>query len=237
MTPVKLLLTGAILLAAAGATSMANAQTPTAAPDPNAPVYVVSYIDVSQASKAPAMTLLKQFRAACAKEDGNQRCEAAQRMEQQNEFVMLEIWKDQKSFQAHSRGSGAQFRDRLKPMLTSPYDERVHTPFAVVPPQPAPTGRIIYSITHIDVMPPLLAEAGPLLRPMAEASRKDAGNGRFEVLQELAPRANHFTFVEIWSNKRQLESHQALPRTVQFRDKLQPLLGALYDERLYKVLD
>jgi hypothetical protein len=28
-----------------------------------------------------------------------------------------------------------------------------------------------------------------------------------------------------------------LPRTVQFRDKLQPLLGALYDERLYKVLD
>jgi quinol monooxygenase YgiN len=237
MTPVKLLLMGAILLAAASATSMANAQTPAAAPDPNAPVYVVSYIDVSQASKAQAMTVIKQFRTACAKENGNLRCETAQRLEQQNEFVVLEIWKDQKSFQAHSTGSGAQFRDRLKPMLTSPYDERVHTPFAVVPPQPAPAGRIIYTITHIDVMPPRLAEAGPLLRPMAEASRKDAGNGRFEVLQALAPRSNHFTFVEIWSNKRQLESHQALPRTVQFRDKLQPLLGALYDERLYKVLD
>jgi len=237
MTPLKLLLTGAILLATASATSMANAQTPVAGPDPNTPVYVVGYIDVSQASKAQAMTLLKQFRTACAKEDGNQRCEAVQRMEQQNEFAVLEIWKDQKSYQAHSTGPGAQFRDRLKPMLTSPYDERVHTPFAVVPPQPAPAGRIIYAITHIDVIPPLLAEAGPLLRPMAEASRKDAGNGRFEVLQQLAPRTNHFTFVEIWANKRQLENHQALQRTIQFREKLQPLLGALYDERLYKVLD
>ena len=72
---------------------------------------------------------------------------------------------------------------------------------------------------------------------MAEASRKDAGNGRFEVLQQVAPRTNQFTFVEIWSNKRQLETHQALQRTIQFRDKLQPLMSALYDERLFKVLD
>ena len=237
MMPLKLLLTGTIVLAAVSAASLANAQAPAATPNPNAPVYVVGYIDVAQASKSQAINLLKQFRTACAKEDGNQRCEAAQRMEQQNEFVMLEIWKDQKSFQAHSTGPGAQFRDRLKPMLTSPYDERVHSALSVTPPQPAPSSRIVYAVTHIDVIPPRLAEAPPLLTPMAEASRKDAGNGRFEVLQQLPPRTNHFSFVEIWSNKRQLEAHQALPRTVQFRDKLQPLLGALYDERLYKVID
>jgi|EndMetStandDraft_3_1072993.scaffolds.fasta_scaffold357885_1 quinol monooxygenase YgiN len=237
MMPLKLLLTGAIVSAVVSAVSMANAQTPPATPNPNAPVYVVGYIDVAQASKSQAMTLLKQFRTSCAKEEGNQRCEVAQRMEQQNEFVVLEVWKDQKSFQGHSTGPGAQFRDRLKPMLTSPYDERVHTALSVTPPQPAPAGRIVYTVTHIDVIPPRLSEAAPLLTPMAEASRKDPGNARFEVLQQLAPRTNHFSFVEIWLNKRQLEAHQALPRTVQFRDKLQPLLGALYDERLYKVLD
>lgn len=213
----------------------ANAQAP--APDPAAPVYVIGYIDVQNAVKPQAMALLKQFRTACAREDGNQRCEVVQRMEQQNEFATLEIWKDQASFQAHAKGAGAQLRDRLKPILGSPYDERVHTGFAITPPQPAPSGRIVYAITHIDVIPPRLTEAPPVLTSMAEASRKDAGNGRLEVLQQLAPRTNHFSIVEIWSNKRQLEAHQALPRSIQFREQLQPLIGALYDERLYKILD
>src|SRR5262245_27539776 len=99
MTPVKLLLASVITMSAA---TMANAQAPAPQADPNAPVYVVAYIDIVQASKAQAMNLLKQFRTSCAREEGNQRCEAAQRMEQQNEFVVLEIWKDQKSFQTHS---------------------------------------------------------------------------------------------------------------------------------------
>jgi quinol monooxygenase YgiN len=235
MTSLKLLLT-TIALAAAGAAFAANAQTP-AAPNPNAPVYVVGYIDVAQASKAHAMNIIKQFRVACAKESGNQRCEAAQRMEQQNEFVVLEIWKDQKSFETHNKGPGAQFRDRLKPLLTSPYDERIHTAKSVMPPQPAPSGRVVYAVTHIDIALPRVADALALLIPMAEASRRDAGNSRFEVLQQVAPATTQFTLVEIWSNKRQLEAHQALPRTIQFRNRLQPLMEALYDERLYKVLD
>ena len=184
------------------------------------------------------MTLLKQFRANCAKEDGNQRCEVAQRMEQQNEFVVLEIWKDQKSFQAHSTGPGAQFRDTLKPMLGSPYDERVHTAMSVVAAATG-AGRPHRLRGHAYRRHPAAARRRRCRcsRPMAEASRKDAGNGRLEVLQQLAPRTNHFTIVEIWSNKRQLETHQALPRTIQFREKLQPVIGALYDERLYKILD
>lgn len=215
----------------------AHAQAPAApAPNPNAPVYIVSYIDIAQASKNQAMTLLKQFRTACAKEDGNLRCEIVQRMEQQNEFATLEIWKDQKSYQAHTSGPGAQLRDKLKAMQASPYDERVHSGFAVLPPQPAPAGRIVYAITHVDVIPPRASDVLPLLTQMADASRKDQGNGRLEVLQQ-AGRPNHFSVVEIWTNKRLLESHQVLPRTVQFRDQLFPMLGAPYDERLYKILD
>ena len=237
MKSVAVILASALMTAAAVQSASAQAPAAPPAPNPNAPVYVVSYIDVQNALKPQAMVLLKQFRSSCAKEDGNQRCEIVQRMEQQNEFATIEIWKDQATFKAHAAGPGAQLRDRLKPMLASPYDERIHTGFAATAPQGAPGGRIVYAIVHIDVIPPRLNEALPVLTAMAESSRKDAGNGRLEVLQQLAPRTNHFTIVEIWTNKRQLEAHQALPRSIEYREKLQPNIGALYDERLYKVLD
>ena len=227
----------------ASAVHPSSAQTPAAsqppAPNPSAPVYVVSYIDIQNAQKAQGMTLLKQFRTSCAKEDGNQRCEIVQRMEQQNEFATIEIWKDQAAFKAHAAGPGAQLRDKLKAILQSPYDERIHTAFSVTAPQPAPGGRIVYAITHIDIIPvpAIFDKAPPVLTSAAEAGRKDAGNGRLEILQQTERRNNHFTLVEIWSNKRALEAHQSLPRTGQFREQVQPLIGALYDERLYKILD
>jgi quinol monooxygenase YgiN len=237
MKPAGLLAAAVILLTRSVAP--AAAQAPAPPPDPAAPVYVVSYIDIKRSAKAEAMTLLKQFRAACAKEAGNRRCEAAQRMEQQNEFVMLEIWADRAAFKAHASGPGAHLRERLKPLLESPYDERIHTAYTVAPQQPAPEGRIVYAITHIDIVPvqPILDKALPLLAPAAEAGRKDRGNGRFEVLQQTERRSNHFTLVEIWSNRRTLEAHQMKAHTMRFREQLQPNIGALYDERLYKVLD
>jgi quinol monooxygenase YgiN len=224
------------MLLTIGSIQMASAQA-TTSPNPSAMIYVVSYLDVVARQKAQGITMLKQFRTACAGESGNLRCEAVQRMEQQNEFAILEVWKDEQAYQAHAAGPGAQLRARLKPILASPYDERVHTGFAVLAPQPAPAGRIVYAITHVDIMPSKAGEAGPVFSQMAEAGRKEAGNGRLEVLQQLAPRTNHYTLVEIWSNKRTLENHQALPATIQYRENLQPMMGALYDERLYKILD
>jgi quinol monooxygenase YgiN len=233
MTFVHLAAAGLLL---AGTIGAAQAQAP-AQPNPNAPVYVVSYVDVTPSAKSQAMSILKQFRASCAREDGNQRCEAVQRMEQQNEFAVIEIWKDQKSFQTHVDGPGKQLRDRLKPLQASPLDQRVHTALALQPPQAPPAGRVVYAITHIDVVPPRVADATPLLTQMAEASRKDHGNSRLEVLQQLAPRNNHFTLVEVWGNKKLLEAHQVLPRMIQYREQIFPMIGAPYDERLYKILD
>ncbi len=214
----------------------ASAQTP-ATSNPNAPVYVVGYIDVLPSMKAQAMVFLKQARANCTKAAGNLRCEIVQRMEQQNEFARLEIWKDQAAFKAHAAGGGAQFSEKLKPMLASPYDERIHTAMSALAPQAPPGGRIVYAITHIDVIPPRIEPALPVLSKMADDGRKDAGNGRLEILQQFAPATNHFTVVEIWGNKRQLEAHQASPQAIKFREQLQPAIGAPYDERLYKILD
>jgi quinol monooxygenase YgiN len=235
MTTIRLLAASATLLMAAIA--MANAQVPPSLQiDPNAPVYVVGYLDVVVASKAQAIKLLRQYRVSCAREDGNLRCEAAERMEQQNEFVILEVWKDQKSYQAHAAGPGKQLLDTLKPMLGSPYDQRVQIGFSVLPPQAPPSGRVVYVVTHVDIIPPRINESTPLLTQMAELGRKDGGNLRVEVLQQT-DRSNHFSIVEIWTNKRQLEYHQAQPHTIQFRNAIAPLMGGLYDERLFKILD
>ena len=40
----------------------------------------------------------------------------------------------------------------------------------------------------------------------------------------------------IWQNKSAFEAHLALPHTKSFREKIQPLLGSPFDERLHILL-
>ncbi len=216
----------------------AGAQVPVAeTPNPDTPIYVVRYIDVLPSMKKPASAALKQLRKASRAQTGNLRCEIVERLEQPNQFVVLEIWKDQNKFDAHSRIPAATAAyDKMKPMLESPDDVRIHRGLSVAPPQPPPSGRITYAITHVDVIPPRAADAVALLSKMAQTSRNDPGNGRLEVLQQLN-RPNHFSVVEIWPNRKLFENHAASPGIVQFRNELQPMAGALYDQRLYKVMD
>ncbi len=87
-----------------------------------------------------------------------------------------------------------------------------------------------------DVPPPFKDTTVPMLQQLAEASRKDAGNKRFEALQQ-ANRPNHFTVVEAWADRKAYESHVLADHTRQFRDKLGPMSGALYDERLFKAVN
>ena len=91
-------------------------------------------------------------------------------------------------------------------------------------------------LTHVDVPPPFKDTTISLLQQLAEASRKETGNQRFEV-QQQASRPNHFTVVEIWADKKAYDSHVMAGHTRQFRDKLGPMSGALYDERLYQPLE
>ena len=94
----------------------------------------------------------------------------------------------------------------------------------------------VYLVSYIEVMPPSQGEASALLRQYREASRKEAGNMRFEVWQQ-GSRQNHCTIVEVWQDQKSLEAHTMAAHTRQFREKFQPFSGSLYDERLYKALD
>ena len=66
-------------------------------------------------------------------------------------------------------------------------------------------------------------------------SRKEAGVVRFEVLQQVS-RPNHFSVVEIWKDNKAYDAHITAEHTRNFRERLTPMSGALYDERLYKAL-
>jgi quinol monooxygenase YgiN len=104
---------------------------------------------------------------------------------------------------------------------------------------PAPAqdpGQKLYVVTHVDIGgPALAAEGAKLLQQFATDSVKDPGSVRFELLRE-PNRINHFTIVEVWQNKQAFEAHLTLPHTKSFREKIQPLLGSPFDERLHILL-
>jgi quinol monooxygenase YgiN len=93
----------------------------------------------------------------------------------------------------------------------------------------------LYVVTHIDVIGPNAAEGAKLIKQFAADSLKDPGVVRFEALRE-AGRANHFTLVEVWKTRQDFEAHLAAPHSKAFREKLQPLLGSPFDERLHILL-
>ena len=73
------------------------------------------------------------------------------------------------------------------------------------------------------------------VKQLAEDSRKHANNLSFDVWQQTN-RPNHFTVVESWGNRGSFDLHEMQKETREFRTKLATMTGALYDERLYKML-
>jgi len=203
----------------------------------DAAIYMVTYIEVMPSLQSEAMALLRQYREASRQEEGNVRLEVLQQSGRPDHFVLLETWQDQKALDTHGRAAHtAQWREKLLPLRVSAYDERLHKGLAIGSTQTIRAAGATYVVTHADAVPPGKDEALVLLKQLAETSRKDAGNMRFEVLQQNS-RQNHCTIVEIWQDQQALEAHVMAGHTKQFREKFQPLSGSLYDERLYKALD
>ena len=201
-----------------------------------APLFVATYIEVVAASAKDGIALLTQYRDASRKENGNMRAEVAREIGRPNRFVVLEVWKDQAAFEAHGKSAGTSaFRDRMKTIHGAPHDERVHNTLNVGPGDAAGGKGAIIVVSHVDVPPPRKDECIAALNPLADASRKAGGNQRFEVQQQTS-RPNHFTVVEVWKDKKAYDGSRSADAQRQFRDKLGPMLGALYDERLYQNL-
>lgn len=211
-------------------------QTQTPPPAPAGPLHIVTYVEVKPSSVGPAIPLLRQYRDAGRKEAGNERVEIAQEIGRKSRFVILEIWKDQAAFEAHGKAAEtAAFREKFKAIAAAPYDERIHAAFAVGPNAATPKGSV-FVVSHVDVPPPRKDDVIAALNPLAEASRKDATNARFEVVQQTS-RPNHFTVIEAWKGQKGYDARVAAAPQMTFREKLGPMLGALYDERTYQSVD
>jgi len=196
-------------------------------------LYVVSYVEAVPASQGQVTTMLKQL-ADESRKEGPARFEVLQRTTEPNQFLILEIWKDQPALDAHRAAAHTrQFRERVAPILLSPIDDRFCVATTVAP---ARDGRgAVYVVTHVDVPPPSRAATVASLQVLAERSRTDPGNVRFDAVHQK-DRTNHFTVIDVWADQKSGDNHQAAPHTRTFRTQLAPLLGALYDQRSYKPL-
>ena len=197
-------------------------------------VYSVTYVEVLSPSRADAVAALTSYRDATRQESGNLRCEVLSRAGQPHQLVILEVWQDQAAFETHGKTAGAtQTREKIHAIRSAPIDERVHTGASVGPLALGPAGDAVYVVTHVDVIPPRKDDGLAALKALADAARAEAGNLRFEVVQQIS-RPNHFTVVEIWKDAKAAEAHSMTEATRRFRDALGPMSGALYDERFFK---
>jgi quinol monooxygenase YgiN len=120
-------------------------------------------------------------------------------------------------------------------MRLSDYDQRPYKTLSLGTAPNDGSGRGIFVITHVDIGGQG-TNATDLLRKLAEASRKEEGNLRFNVLQH-AMRGNHFTVIEEWRTAKTIETHASATHTKEYRNSLGSIAGSPLDERLYKAVE
>ncbi|HWS06879.1 MAG TPA: antibiotic biosynthesis monooxygenase family protein, partial [Xanthobacteraceae bacterium] len=68
-------------------------------------VYLATYVEVMPNAVAPGIALLKQYRDASLKEDGNLRAVALAEIERPSRFVVVEAWRDKAALEAHGQSA------------------------------------------------------------------------------------------------------------------------------------
>jgi quinol monooxygenase YgiN len=219
----------AALLTFAGAGAPSHAQN-------SGTIYVVTYIEIAPSARNAAHGLLRKLREGARKEPGNIDFVVFQNTAQPRHFVLLETWQDATAQENHAAAEATkQFRSQLAPMLIAPYDERLHTAFALGPSKPHGK-RVIYVITHVDFAGAKKDAGLAAIKQLSAGSVKEAGVLRYDALEQVV-KPNHLTLVEIWSGKAALEGHEQADHTRKFRDELLPIGGSPFDEQFYRPIN
>jgi quinol monooxygenase YgiN len=202
---------------------------------PSAAIYAVTYFDIIPSEIAKAVALLRPFAQATRKEEGNVEFTLLDEIGRSGRMAMIEAWHERAALEAH-RAAVETLANKLQPFFAAPFDTRQFLPLSIGPhADNAKLGSAVYVLTHIDVFPAGKDDATGLVKGFAEASRKDKGVERFDALV-WDGHPNHFHLIEAWTDLRARQAHADADQTKAFRAKLVPLEGALYDERLYKVV-
>jgi quinol monooxygenase YgiN len=203
---------------------------------PDSTAYSVAYVDVLPVSRTAAITVIKQYRDASRKDDGFQRIEFFEQAGRPGHFCIIETWANNKDLDAHVASATAKdFRTKIDLMRLSDYDQRPYKTLSLGTARNGGSSRSTFVVTHVDIGGQG-TNAADLLRKLAEASRKEEGNVRFDVLQH-AMRANHFTVIEEWQSAKAADRHATAAHTKEYRNSLGPISGSPLDERLYRIVE
>jgi quinol monooxygenase YgiN len=209
---------------------------PPAAFAQNATFFTATYVEVGPLLARVGASTLKAYRDPSRKDKGNVHLDVFENIDRPNQFVILGAWADQAAYDAHKEGANFKtLNEKIQSMLIAPLDTRRHTALAgstAVAPDKSARDAVV-AITHVDVIPPQKDNGIAALKQLAEDSRQHAGNLQFHVWQQV-DRPNHATVVEAWNSRGAFNIHQMRNETREFRTKLAPMSGALYDERLFK---
>lgn len=227
-------LTLGLVALALGGVGTAHAQQQAAERSASGPVYVVTYFEVAPSAAGQTATLLRQYGEAGRKAPGSAGFETLEEIGRPGRFATLAAWHDKAAEAGHAAATSA-FEAKLRAQLISPFDARPSSGLSIVAPKAQPAADTVYVLTHVDVVPSGKDQGQELVETLAKDARGEPGNLWFDVLQQ-ANRPNHFTLVEAWRDRNALDAHIDAAATREFRDKLKPLQGALYDERLYRGL-
>jgi quinol monooxygenase YgiN len=93
----------------------------------NGPIYAVIHVDSVPTGAADVNKQLKQYAVDSRKDKGAVRIEVYVQADRPNHFSIVEVWKDQASYDAHvSAAHTKKFREEIQASLGSPFDERLH---------------------------------------------------------------------------------------------------------------
>jgi quinol monooxygenase YgiN len=202
----------------------------------NGQVYIVTYFDVAPTAAQQSAATARQYVEASRKEDGCLAFNGGEELARPSRFAVWEAWRDKKAADAHGAGPvAAAFRDKLQPLLIGGFAVRMHGGVLIAAPKVQLPPDALYVLTHVDVFPTFKDQTLELVKAQADAARKDDGNFRYDVVQ-WDGHPNHFTLVEVWRDRKAFDASVTAPHNKEFRNKLTPLEGALYDERLYQLV-
>jgi quinol monooxygenase YgiN len=229
--------TGAIWLGLSALLTFAQVHT-TRAQDANRAAYLVSYIDVAAPSVTDAADILRRMAQAGRKAPGASRYDVLQRLSHQNQFAIVEVWRNQEARMEHFEQAQVKaLQAELGPLLLAPVDERLYAVIVGSEHSPATAGAI-YAVAHIDILGPNPAGRDaflPTLKAFSEASRRAAGNLGYDLVEQSS-RTNHFEVVEGWANGKSAVDHEISALNREFRAKLTSVSSSPYDRRLFKAL-
>ncbi|HXJ80833.1 MAG TPA: antibiotic biosynthesis monooxygenase [Candidatus Methylomirabilis sp.] len=95
-----------------------------------------------------------------------------------------------------------------------------------------PVAGPIYSVIYVEVMPTATATAAARLRSYREATRKEDGNLRGEIIQRIS-HPNQFVVLAAWRDQKAFEAHAVGTSSTEMRAQITAIRNAPTDERVH----